>query len=413
MPAHANAHSSPKRPTAEPGSVVGQPVMQRIIDQRFTVSYSFPVIFTRTVFDAGNTVLLDVMARSGHAQNRVLVVVDSEVLRLNPGLSASIERYGETHKRVMRLVAPPFLMKGGENCKNDRSEVGRIHALVERHKLCRHSFIIAIGGGAVLDAVGYAAATAHRGVRLIRLPTTVLAQNDAGVGVKNGINAFGRKNFIGTFAPPFAVINDSVFLESLPARDLRAGIAEAVKVALIQDREFFDFLYRERTGLSRFIPAVMENMIFRCAELHVRHISRSGDPFESGSSRPLDFGHWIAHKLEELTGGDIRHGEAVAIGIAVDSLYSHGVGLLGDPDLHRILTLLETLGFELNHPALPRLDPEAALAEFREHLGGALSIPLLEGIGRKVDAHRIDIPLMKQCIAMLAEPVPSKGLSRG
>lgn len=268
MPAPADPRSCLKRPMADLASADRQPVIQRIIDQRFTVSYSFPVIFTRKVFDAGNTALLDVLARSGHPENRVLVVVDSEVLRLNLGLAASIERYGETHKRVMRLVAPPFLMKGGENCKNDRSEIGRIHALVERHKLCRHSFIIAIGGGAVLDAVGYAAATAHRGVRLIRLPTTVLAQNDAGVGVKNGINAFGRKNFIGTFAPPFAVINDAAFLESLPARDLRAGIAEAVKVALIQDREFFDFLYRERTGLSRFIPTVMEKMIFRCAELH-------------------------------------------------------------------------------------------------------------------------------------------------
>jgi 3-dehydroquinate synthase len=319
-----------------------------------------------------------------------------------------IREYGDAYKAVMSFVAPPFHVRGGEICKHEPKEVEAIHALVERHKICRHSFIIAIGGGAVLDAVGYAAATAHRGVRLIRLPTTVLAQNDAGIGVKNGVNAFGRKNFIGTFAPPFAVINDSVFLRSLPVRDLRAGISEAVKVALIRDREFFDFLFEERNSLARFGEVAMQRMIFRCAELHLQHIGGGGDPFESGSSRPLDFGHWVAHKLEELSGGEIKHGEAVAIGIALDSLYSQQLGSLGEMDLYRILTLLETLGFALSHPALFWLDVEKALAEFREHLGGELSIPLLQGIGRKMEAHEIDIPLMKRCIALLGARVAGK-----
>ena len=255
----------------------------------------------------------------------------------------------------------------------------------------------------MLDAAGYAAATAHRGVRLIRMPTTVLAQNDAGIGVKNSVNAFGRKNFLGTFAPPFAVINDAAFLETLPARDTRAGIAEAVKVALIRDRDFFDFLYKERDQLGRFAPAATEAMIKRCAELHLEHIAGAGDPFESGSSRPLDFGHWVAHKLEELSHSELRHGEAVAIGIALDSLYSHHLGRLGELDLYRILTLLEALGFSLYHPALSWLDVERALGDFREHLGGELSIPLLEGIGCKIEAHEIDVALMKQCIAQLAE----------
>jgi 3-dehydroquinate synthase len=277
--------------------------------------------------------------------------------------------------------------------------------LVHQHKLCRHSFIIAIGGGALLDTVGYAAATAHRGIRLIRMPTTVLAQNDAGIGVKNGINAFGRKNFIGTFAPPFAVINDAAFIQTLSSRDQRAGIAEAVKVALIQDREFFDFLYQERKSLFDLIPSVMEKMIYRCAELHMQHIAYGGDPFEMGSSRPLDFGHWIAHKLEELTAGDIRHGEGVAIGVAVDSLYSHRIGLLGELELDNIITLLKELGFSLYHPALLLINPEIALDEFREHLGGELSIPMLEGIGRKVEANEIDIPILNSCIQSLKEHI--------
>ena len=374
----------------------------RTIQQHFTVEYSYPVIFTKDIFTPENSTLRDVVCKTGPGKHRALVVIDSEVARLSVGLLERISRYAEAHSDALEFVAPPFIVRGGEVCKHEPVEVERIHALVERHRLCRHSFIIAIGGGAVLDAVGFAAATAHRGVRLIRLPSTVLSQNDAGVGVKNGVNAFGRKNFLGSFAPPFAVINDSNFLTTLHPRDLRAGIAEAVKVALIRDRSFFDSLYRERHDLSLFEPSAMERMITRCAELHLEHIAGSGDPFEYGSSRPLDFGHWNAHKLEELTNSELRHGEAVAIGIALDSLYSRYTGLLGDLDLHRILTLLDDLGFTLYHPALSWLDVEKSLREFQEHLGGELSIPLLAGIGCKIEAHCIDTAIMKRCIDELA-----------
>ena len=375
----------------------------QIISQQFTVSYIYPVIFTQDVFAPENTVLAGLLQKSGSPHNRAMVVIDSEVVRLTPGLLERISRYGSEHAPLLDFVAPPFIARGGEICKQEPTEVERIHSMVERYALCRHSFIIAIGGGAVLDVAGYAAATAHRGIRLIRLPTTVLSQNDAGVGVKNGINAFGRKNFLGTFVPPYAVINDSDFLKTLPEREARAGLAEAVKVSLIRDRRFFDFLFARRDELAAFAPEPMERMIVRCAELHLEHIAQGGDPFENGSSRPLDFGHWNAHKLEELTTGELRHGEAVAIGIALDSLYSHHVGFLNELELHRILTLLEELGFALYHPALTWVDIARALREFQEHLGGELSIPLLEGIGRKVEAHEIDIPLMKRCIGELSQ----------
>jgi 3-dehydroquinate synthase len=254
----------------------------------------------------------------------------------------------------------------------------------------------------VLDAAGYAAATAHRGIRLIRMPTTTLAQNDAGIGVKNGVNAFGRKNFLGTFTPPFAVINDFAFLDTLPARDLRAGIAEAVKVALIKDRPFFDALYRNRKKLATFEQGAMEEMIIRCAELHLEHIRTSGDPFEYGTARPLDFGHWTAHKLEELTGGELKHGEAVAIGVAVDSLYSFRKGLISELELNRILATLEDMGFTLHHWALNWMDVGKALGEFQEHLGGELTITLLNGIGNRIEVHEIDATIMRQCMNTLA-----------
>ncbi|MBI4844432.1 MAG: 3-dehydroquinate synthase [Nitrospirae bacterium] len=377
------------------------------IQQKFQVSYSLPVIFTRDVFGADNKILAELLSKTGR-RNRILIVLDSNVFNATPKLLDKIEQYASRHGDVMEFVSPPFIIKGGEACKKDMSEVDKIHALIDKYHLCRHSFILVIGGGAVLDAAGYAAATAHRGIRLIRMPTTTLSQNDAGVGVKNAVNAFGRKNFLGTFAPPFAIINDFDFLNTLPKRTLRAGIAEAVKVALIKDKAFFDFLYDERQRLASFEPDVMEKMIIRCAELHIEHIGTSGDPFEYGSSRPLDFGHWSAHKMEELTGGKIQHGEAVAAGIALDSLYSFHTGLINELELRKIFSLLEDIGFELFHWSLSWMDINSALREFQEHLGGRLTIPLLNGIGNRIDINEIDAALLKKCVNTLSETAEGK-----
>ena len=372
------------------------------IQQDFSVRYSYPVFFTRDAFSESNPVLKEILYGTVKRKSRILTVIDSEVLRLTIGFLEKFNRFIEVHADEAEFLAPPMVMGGGEACKNGPAEAQRIHAVVEENGLCRHSFILAIGGGAVLDATGFAAATAHRGIRLIRMPTTTLAMNDAGVGVKNGINAFGRKNFTGCFAPPYAVINDFDFLDRLPERELRSGIAEAVKVALIRDKAFFDFLHDARGDLAAFLPRAMQRMIIRCAELHLEHIGSCGDPFEFGSSRPLDFGHWSAHKLEELTGGRIRHGEAVAIGIALDSLYSYRLGLVREFDLRRIFATLEGIGFELYHPALGEINVAKALKEFQEHLGGELSIPLLNGIGARLDRHDIDPGLYRRCITTLS-----------
>ncbi len=375
--------------------------MHRKIEQKFSVQYSFPVLFTRSVFDEKNLLLAELFKRAGLQKHRVLVFIDSGVLQTNPSVDEQLQRYVKSHSEVMELACPPSAINGGEQAKNDPAVIIPVHEQIIKYHLCRQSFVLAIGGGAVLDAVGYAAATAHRGLRLIRIPTTVLAQNDAGVGVKNSINGYGRKNFLGTFAPPFAVINDFLFLNSLQKRDLRAGIVEAIKVALIKDEHFFNTLYLDRKELADFAKKPMEKMIFRCAELHLEHIASHGDPFEFDSSRPLDFGHWAAHKLEEMTKGDISHGEAVAVGIALDSLYSWQCGLLSHDNLEKILTILEDLGLKLFHPVINHLDVQLALSEFREHLGGELTITMLTGLGHVNELHEIDSNIMHHCIRLL------------
>jgi 3-dehydroquinate synthase len=373
----------------------------REIAQDFTLRFSYPVIFTRGVFEASDPTLRDLLRRAGPERHRVLPVVDAGVLEKTPDLPARLEGYADAHRDVIQLVDAPLKVRGGEVCKNDPREVEEIHERVERHGLCRHSFVLAIGGGSVLDAVGFATTTAHRGLRLIRMPTTVLAQNDAGIGVKNAINWHGRKNFLGTFAAPFAVINDYQWLDTLSPRDRRAGIAEAVKVALIRDRAFFEWLHRERGALVRSEPAATEAMIERCAEIHLAHIRDGGDPFEQGSARPLDFGHWSAHKLEELSGGGLRHGEAVAVGIAIDALYSEQAGLLPERDLKTLLTTLEDLGFDLRPALLSQLDIARALDEFRQHLGGRPCITLLDGIGHGVEVDDLDLERLAKCVEIL------------
>jgi 3-dehydroquinate synthase len=269
--------------------------------------------------------------------------------------------------------------------------------------------VIAIGGGALLDMVGLAAATAHRGVRHVRVPTTTLSQDDSGIGVKNGINAFGKKNFIGTFSPPFAVINDFQLLNSLSPRDKRAGYVEAVKVALIRDKGFFQVIEDDARALHDFEPSAMERLIYRCAELHLNHIATAGDPFEFGSARPLDFGHWSAHKLEQLSEYRIRHGEAVAAGIALDTVYSRNMGYLDATSTQRTLNLLQSLGFDLfanemlhtgSDDSLILLD---GLEEFREHLGGELAITLLKAIGEGFEVHEVNLARMIDAIYELKE----------
>ena len=373
------------------------------ISQSFRVSYDYPVVFTRSVFDPENETLRKVLLRAGHRRHQALVVLDSGVLAGDGSLIDRVRRYADRHRDLLEVVGSPIRVRGGEICKNDPREVGEILAQIERHEICRHSFILAIGGGSVLDAVGFAAATAHRGIRLIRMPTTVLAQNDAGIGVKNAVNFHGRKNFIGTFSPPFGVVNDFDLLRTLPARDMRSGIAEAIKVALIRDAGFFGRLREQRHRLAAFEREPIEAMIIRCAELHLAHIRSCGDPFELGSSRPLDFGHWSAHKLEELSRGEMRHGEAVAVGIAIDSLYSQRAGLLGESELYAIMATLQDLGFGLRPVVLRQLGVDRALADFREHLGGELSITLLDGIGRGVQVSEIDASVMNKCIDALLD----------
>lgn len=403
----------------------------KILNQKISVPFDYPVVFTHAAFDPANHELVRTLNRLQEKRpQRVMFFVDSgvagrgaaracpvngQVFKRSRSLIGQIKRYCAAHVERLELVAPPRIVPGGETLKNDLRHALNIARDLLAHHMDRHAVVVMIGGGAVLDAVGFAAALVHRGLRIVRLPTTVLAQCDSGVGVKNAVNFGAAKNLLGTFSPPFAVINDLNFLATLSDRDWRGGIAEAFKVALIQDAAFFRWLCRHAARFGARDAALMEQLIFRCARLHLAHIRKGGDPFEVGQARPLDFGHWSAHRLEVLSSYSLGHGQAVAVGIALDGAYAVRLGHLAAKDFRALVHGLLQAGLPVWYPAMARraagqLAILQGLEEFREHLGGELALTLPRGVGRRLEIHAVDKHLMEECVDNLKRLNSSAGL---
>ncbi|QTA78992.1 3-dehydroquinate synthase [Desulfonema limicola] len=377
-------------------------------NQSFSVPFEYPVHFTRNLFSKDNLLLTNVLNRLGENRHcRAAVYIDSGVADAHVSLCTQIKDYFKIHSDKAELVCEPKIIPGGETVKDGWNLVKQQILEISKMRLDRHSYIIAIGGGAVLDMAGFASAIVHRGLRFIRIPTTTLAQNDAGIGVKNSINDQAQKNFIGTFAPPFAVINDSDFLKTLDDEQWIGGIAEAFKVSIIKDLDFFNFLINNAGEFKNHNLEVMEEAVYRCACLHLDHIRENGDPFEFGSARPLDFGHWAAHKLENMSNYTLGHGQAVAAGIALDSYIAMTLGLITRDELEQILNGFILCGLPIWYDLFTEKNKNncfeiiKGIEEFREHLGGQLCITLPQGIGKKTEVHHIDENTVKKGIEFL------------
>ncbi len=374
------------------------------VTERFEVAFAHRVRFTRDLFDPANPTLADALdpESRGRGPSRLVLIIDDGVARAWPGLDARFAAYATALPERVPHAASSIVVRGGERTKNDWETVETVIEAVDRHRICRQSYILAVGGGAMLDAVGFAAATAHRGVRLVRVPTTTLAQDDAAMGVKNGINRNGKKNFVGAFAVPWAVLNDERFLTTLPPAEFRAGFSEAVKIALLRDPGLFARMERDADAIaSGDLDAAMP-IVRRSAELHLRHIVRGGDAFETREARPLDYGHWSAHRLESMTNFALGHGAAVGVGVALDTAYAAIEGRIAADDANRTITLLRRLGVPTWHDALDDADRlVSGLEEFREHLGGRLTITLLRSIGAADEVHALDPAIVRQAIARL------------
>ena len=268
------------------------------IDIPFSVPFVHRLRFTDDVLGNEQDILLDVLEASGDQLPRVQFWLDECVADAVPELRSRVDQF--CHAHADRFLTPGNIqtVPGGEIVKNEIHILERMLKCINHADLDRRSYVVVIGGGAVLDAVGFAAAIAHRGIRLVRLPTTTLAQADSGVGVKNSVNLFQKKNWLGSFAVPWAVINDAKLLSTLPVRDYVCGFSEAVKVALLKEPELFDDLCRNR---------------FRDSESQ-RHNHRTNySPFRSPPSeshhkrwRPIRSPRSTAAGLRALVGAQAR-----------------------------------------------------------------------------------------------------------
>ena len=373
----------------------------------FNVTFRHRVLFERDAFGTG-TALANVLSSANEAPVTTLAVVDDGLVQAAPDVPRRIEDWFGRHTTIATLATEPIVLPGSERAKQGmRPVVDPVIEAIRQAGLCRHSCVLGIGGGALLDAVGLAASLAHRGVGLIRIPTTTLAQGDAGIGVKNGVNipnVTGGKNLMGTFAVPSGVINDPTLLTTLDDTHWRGGLAEAIKVALVKDHELLDTIEASADALVRRDLDSMEHVLKTCAHLHLRHITDGGDPFESKLARPLDFGHWVAHELEARSDWTVPHGEAVAMGMSVDLQVGKAMGLTDADTADRVDSLLRQLGFlRTACGSVTTSELLEGLEHFRQHLGGRLTICMIQSPGSPIDVHAVDMDITASALdAVLA-----------
>jgi 3-dehydroquinate synthase len=374
--------------------------------QDISVGFSYDVVFTRSVFALENEALANALPEK---RSRAVFFVDDGLLARWPELIQDIQRWCGKHSERIKLICEPVKVPGGEKIKNDMTILDTVGELAVRYGLDRHEHVVIVGGGAVLDAVGFAAATIHRGLRQIRIPTTVLSQDDSGVGVKNGLNRFGIKNYYGAFAPPEAVIVDTEFLSTLDQRDWLSGIAEAFKVAVIKDASFLDYLNENGPKLAGRDRDAIEYVVRRAAELHLAHIGASKDAFERQAGRPLDFGHWVGHWLEDMTNYELRHGEAVAVGMAVDLYCAAETGLIDKDAMEYVISAMERCGLVLWHDKLDvrgddgKLRVLTGLEQFRQHLGGQLTLAMPDGLGQMKFVNELAESIVEDAVSFLRD----------
>lgn len=303
---------------------------------------------------------------------RTFVISDANVAPLHA------EHFARTLE-ARGVSAELLVMAPGEPHKTLET-VGALAAACIESGADRHSMIIAFGGGIVGDVAGFVAATLLRGVRWIQIPTTLLAQVDSSVGGKTGVNHAGGKNLLGAFYPPWLVFADTAFFATLPEREVRAGLAEALKHAFIADPGLIDVIRADLSGWQGGEVRDLTALIARAIEVKAAVVE--ADEFERGRRAILNFGHTLGHALEAAWPDRWRHGEAVALGMAYDIERCAWRGLLGADEARIALQALSECGLAVDWRPLicePVLDKVARDKKIR---GEYVNDVLLDGLGR-------------------------------
>jgi 3-dehydroquinate synthase len=354
---------------------------------RYQLQESYPVINTEGLLDPGNRLL------AAQCPNmRATVVLDSNVDKL---YGARINAY----LRANSISYSPVVLAATE-MEKDLAAVLRICAAAEETIAGRRDPFIAIGGGIVQDVTGFAASMFRRGVPFIRVPTTLIGIVDAGVGVKQGINWMGHKNFLGAFYPPQLVLNDLAFLQTLELRQWRCGLAEMIKMGIVRDAPLFGLL---ETHYSDFLSRQITDPVRRTIDMAIMGMLEELQPniYEWDLERRVDFGHAFGHILEIQSQFSLHHGEAVAIDMALSTHIAYQRGECDENTLKRILLLLAKAGLPLYHVAC---DPQRiwnGLADVAAHRGGKLNLVVPTGIGSAAFLDRIKLAELKAAVAFM------------
>ncbi|HKI18451.1 MAG TPA: 3-dehydroquinate synthase [Isosphaeraceae bacterium] len=335
---------------------------------------------------------------AGQSSQTALIVTDSNLaaLGLPSAYAAALSAAGI---EPVTVFVPP-----GEGSKSLAGAAELYDALVA-FKADRHTVIVALGGGVIGDLAGFAAATYARGLPLVMVPTTLLAQVDSSVGGKVGINHPDAKNIIGAFHQPVAVWIDIVTLDSLPPREVRCGLAEVVKYGVIMDAPFFADLERDTDAILARDPLALRHIVGRSCRLKAQVVTQD-EREETGLRAILNFGHTVGHAIEAVAGygGEFQHGEAVAAGMVAESRLGQRLGWIGPGAIERLVRLLERFGLPTSAPGL---DPDRlldAMSRDKKNRRGKIRFVLPRAIGR---VETIDATSEVDVHAMLAELVSS------
>ena len=344
---------------------------------------TYDVVRAPHVFDLTNPALSEAV----HCA-RGLVVFDSGV---NASHAVALREYLAARLPGFSLLA----MHLSEEAKTVDT-VLEICAVAQKQRLGRRDVLVAVGGGVCCDLVSVAASLIRRGLPYITVPTTLLAQVDAGVGLKGAVNFGGHKNYLGCFRPPARVLIDPSFLDSVPLAEVTSGAAEILKMALVRDFALVQQLRqygRELVSSGFASPSGLgADVIDRSVELMLEELG--ANPYEEyGLRRLVDFGHTFSTRLEELCGWQVRHGEAVAVDMALSSAMAAELGLLTEMDLREILTLISDLGLPLYSSLIDETVVFEAVEAATGHRGGALNLVVPTGLGSATFVERpTDLP---------------------
>lgn len=301
----------------------------------------------------------------------------------------------------------------GEESKS-LSVVARILTRLARDRFDRHSTVLALGGGVVGDLAGFVAATYMRGVRFVQVPTTLLAMVDSSIGGKTGVNHAGVKNLVGAFHQPGTVVADVRLLSTLPDRELRSGLAEIIKTAVIGDAVLFEYLEQHLSAILRRDTEPLIEVVARCAAFKARVVE--ADETEQGERRILNYGHTIGHAVEVATrGGRLAHGEAIAIGMALEGKLAQRLGTTDSGTVERQNGLLARAGLPVGLRGVDTRALWRALALDKKRLNGVLRAPLLVGIGEVRREQEVPNALLQEVLSrasgahrLRAKPQPAR-----